>query len=241
MFSIAFAQGNGGAAPANTPPQAIRTGVVDMYVLMRAHPKLNADMKELRDRQQLIVNQLMAAEKVLMEDAKTMQGSGYKPGTDEFNQVNDALEKRAAALSTDKNKAQRELGLQDIKIKYAAFKSIRDEIQAVSVASGFAVVVDVRGTDPDLDDLSNAEMEVGQTVVWNAPSVNMTTAIVNRLNQKFQQFPAAAKVDNGKVVFLNTNQNEGGGSGPSIPQQPAPGARQQQPVAQPGSGNVGRQ
>ena len=235
MFGVAAAQ-QGGAAPANAPagpPPAVRTAVVDMFVLMRAHPKLNHDLKEFRDQQQLTVSQLMTAEKALQDEAKVMMGT-VKPGTDGFNQANEILDKKAANHAAEKNKAQRELGLRNMKIQYEAFKSVREEIQNFSIPKGIAVVVDVRGTDPDADEMTNAEMEVGQTVVWNSPSVNLTPYIVQILNQKFNQYPAAANIVNGKVVFVNTNQNDG----PGVPQLPAPGAaRQQQPVAQPQPSN----
>ena len=235
MLHIASAQApSGGAAPANVPPQAVRTAVVDMVVLLKAHPKLNADLKDFRTAQQGIVTQLMNVEKQLQDDARVITQT-LKPGTSEFNQATEALDKRMAEHNANKNRAQRELMIQDMIIKYNAFKSIREEIQSFSVPRGVAVVIDVRGINPDDDELTNAEAEVGQPVVWNAPGVNMTSSIVQMLNQKFNQFPATAKVDNGKVVFLNTNQNDGpAGNGPTVPQRVSPG------VAQPQTSNVPR-
>ena len=230
MFGVASAQPAAPAAPA-APPQAIRTAVVDMVVLLRSHPKLNADMKDFNTQRQAIATQLMNAENTLREEARVLMGS-YKPGTDEFNQANEAFEKKMAEHNANKNKAQRELMMKDMKIKYEAFKSIRDEIQNFSVPRGVAVVVDVRGTDPEADELTNAEAEVGQTVVWNAAGVNMTAQIVQMLNQKFSQYPAAAKIENGRVVFLNTGAADGMSAGPQIPSRPAAGT---QPVAAPGT------
>ncbi len=231
MLGTASAQGTSAAAPA-APPQAIRTAVVDMVVLLKAHPKLNADLKDFNTKRQAITAQLMNDEKKLQEDARVMM-SLYKPGTDEYNKASEEFDKKMAEHNANKNKAQRELIISDMRIKYDAFKSIREEIQNFSVPRGVAVVVDVRGIDPEADELTNAEAEVGQTVVWNSPGVNMTAQIVQLLNQKFNQFQATAKIENGRVVFLNTNQNEGMSPGPSVPQRANPAAGQQPQVASP--------
>jgi len=230
-LGTAFAQQQA-AAPA-APPQAIRTAVVDMVVLLRAHPKLNADLKEFGTQQQGVVTHLRNVEKNIQDEAKIAMDR-FKAGTSEYNQAMEELEKRMVELKTSQNKAQRELMIQDMKIKYEAFKTIREEIQRFSVPSGIAVVLDVRGIDPEADELTNAQEEVGQTVVWNASSVNITRQIVQQLNQRFQQFPQTANVVNGQVIFLNTNQNEAMPSpGPNVPIRPAPGA---QPTAmQPGA------
>ncbi len=234
MLGVASAQGTNPAAGAAAPqtPQAIRTAVVDMVVLLKAHPKLNADLKDFNTKRQAITAQLMADEKKLQEDARVMM-SLYKPGTDEYNKASEEFDKKMAEHNANKNKAQRELIISDMRIKYDAFKSIREEIQNFSVPRGVAVVVDVRGIDPDADELTNAEAEVGQTVVWNSPGVNMTAQIVHLLNQKFNQFQATAKIENGRVVFLNTNQNEGMSPGPAVPQRANPAAGQQPQVASP--------
>ena len=234
MFGIASAQPAAPAAPAGPPP-ATRTAVVDIVVLMRAHPKLNADMKDFNTQRQAIATQLMNAERTLQEDAKVLMGS-YKPGTDEFNQANEAFDKKMADHNANKNKAQRELAMKSMKISYEAFRSIREEIQNFSIPRGVAVVVDARGIDPDADELTNAEADAGQAVIWNSPGVNMTTQIVQMLNQKFAQYPAVAKIENGRVVFLNTGAVDGMSAGPVIPNRPAAGT---QPVAAPGTAPAG--
>ena len=230
MLGSAFAQqGNQGAAPP-AQPQLIRTGVVDMVVLLRAHPKLNDDLKKFNTYRQGIATQLMNEEQKLQSDAKIVMEK-YKPGSQEYNMAMEELEKKRVELITRQSKAQRELMMEDMKIKYNAFKSIREEIQNFAVSKGFAVVLDVRGIDPEQGELENAQEEVGQTVVWNAPNVNLTIYIVHALNQKFSQFPATANIVNNQVVFLKTN-NDGASPGPAVPNRPAPG---QQPVATPGN------
>jgi len=230
MLGTAFAQGTTGAAPASTPPPLVRTGVVDMVILLRAHPKLNADLKAFNTHQNGIRTLLMNEEKELQDKAKIVLDK-YRAGTPEYNQAMEELEKKMVELKARQNRAQRDLMMDDMRIKYNAFKSIREEIQNFSLQKGFAVVLDVRGIDPEQGELENAQEEVGQTVVWNAPNVNLTIYIVHALNQKFSQFPATANIVNNQVVFLKTN-NDGASPGPAVPNRPAPG---QQPVATPGN------
>jgi len=237
MHGVASAQQSAAPAAANAPPAATRTAVVDMVVLLKSHPKLNADLKDFANQQRAIQTQLMNAERALQEEARAMVEM-HKPGTEDFSRKSEELDKKMATLNTERSKAQREAILRDTRIKYEAFKSIQEEIQNFSQTRGVAVVIDVRGIDPDADELTNAEAEVGQPVVWSAPGVNMTIPIVQALNQRFQKFPATANVVEGrdgkpKVVFLNTNQNEGG---PSIPQRPGPG---QSPPTATSPGNQG--
>jgi len=232
MLGTAFAQGTG-AAPAAASPQANRptVAVVDMVVLLRAHPKLNDDLKNFNTQLNGVRTQQANEEQKLQNDAKIVMEK-YKVGTPEYTQEMEKLEKRMLEFRTNQSKMQREFAMQDMKIKYSAFKSIREEIQNFAARAGVAVVLDVRGIDPEQGELENAQEEVGQTVVWNAPGVNMTVQIVQLLNQKYgSTYPATAKIVDGKdgqkvVSFLNTNQNDGNSNGPSVPNRPPLGPGQ---------------
>ena len=225
MLGTAVAQGTQGAAPA-APAQTVRptVGVVDMIVLLRAHPKLNADRKDFITYQQGVATQLRNTEKNLFDEAKVVNET-LKIGSPEHTQAMEVLERRMVEFRTSQQRAQREMAMRDMKIVYDAFKSIREEIQNFSVPRGFSIVLDVRGINPEIDELSNAQEEVGQTVVWNAPGVNMTAPIVQLLNQKFSQFPATANVVNGQVVFLETNNDGMSSPGPAVPNRPAPSSQ----------------
>ena len=240
MLGTAFAQGTTGAAPASTPPPLVRTGVVDMVILLRAHPKLNADLKAFNTHQNGIRTLLMNEEKELQDKAKIVLDK-YRAGTPEYNQAMEELEKKMVELKARQNRAQRDLMMDDMRIKYNAFKSIREEIQNFSLQKGFAVVLDVRGIDPEQGELENAQEEVGQTVVWNAPGVNLTIYIVQMLNQKYGgTYPVTTNIVNNQVVFLNTNQNDGNSNGPAIQNRSAPGTGQPQPIAIQNQGTTGR-
>jgi len=235
MLGTAFAQGTQGtqgAAPA-APPPATRPAVVDMMVLLKAHPKLNADRKEFVAYHQMVRTQLMNTEKNLLEEAKVANES-YRIGTQEHTQAMEVIEKKRVEFIASQQKAQRELAMRDMRIAYDAFKSIREEIQNFSAPRGIAVVLDVRGVNPDLTELENAQEEFSQTVIWNAPGVNMTAPIVQLLNQKFSQFPLTANVVNGQVVFLETN--DATSPGPAVPNRPLG----QQPIATQNQGATGR-
>ena len=226
MLGTAIAQGTAPAAP----PAPLRTVVVDMVVLIRSHPKLNDDLKKFRTYQQGIATQLANTEKNLFDEAKVVNET-LKIGSPEHTQAMEVLDKKMMELRTNQQKAQREYMVQDTKIKYEAYKTIQDEIQKFSVPNGIAVVLDVRVIDPNEDELMNAQEEIGQPVVWNASGVNITRQIVNQLNQRFQQYPKTASIVDGKIVFLNTN-NDGASPGPAVPNLPAPSS---QPVGATGN------
>lgn len=243
LMNQVFAQAanNGGE---KTQPQPYRVGVVDMLSLMRAHPKLNADLKEFNAERMRRATDLLTKERALQEESKVLIQT-VKQNTPEFQVKNDELMKRMTELDLEKNKAQRELVLMDIRMKYEAFKSIREEINSLVFNRGFAVIMDMRMVDPtEGDELSNAEIEVTQPIIWHNNQINLTTFVINALNTRFSNLPKAAQVEpNGKITFLNNANPVANGAGlapgsgatvagQQIPQRPTPGPQMQQPRPQ---------
>ena len=171
------------AAEAQKPAQPYRAGVVDLEDLLRAHPKLNADIKNLQENAKAIQANALAQTQKLQEEGKVLQS--MKPGSVEFIAKNDELVKKMSDLEGEKARAFRDLQINNLRIVYSAYRSIQAEIETLAVQYGFAIVINNKTIDPKSEDPTLAEFAISQSVVWNYSNVDLTNFIIKALNAKY--------------------------------------------------------
>ena len=229
------------AADPPATPQPTRAGVIDLHDVLRAHPKMNADMKALEENSKIVLANIVNKAQKSQEESKVLLA--MKPGSAEYIAKNDEFIMKARELESERTIAQRDHYLKNVRIVYDAYKSVQAEIDALAPKYGFSVIVDNKTVDPKSEDPSLAEFAVTQSVVWSNPAVDLTNPIIKALNARYgKEYLVVCTIDANNVrTYSTANSAASLGTTPRVAEGAGVGnaANTAQPNRQPAPAAVG--
>jgi Skp family chaperone for outer membrane proteins len=169
---------------ANAQAQARAAGtnvaILDINYIFKNNPRLKQKLDELNGD----VARANEAVKKTREDLVKAEEElrGYKKGTPEYKEQEEALAKRAANFDTDVKLQRRELQERGVKIHYEAYQEILSATENFCNRAGIDLVIQFNGDQPNVDNPENLMSHIYKTVVWHRPAIDITPEILKILN-----------------------------------------------------------
>ena len=182
---LATALGQAGPKPESAPAAATRIAVCGVGTLFE-HCRQSGDLNaELQDRRMAIQTEddkrAKAAENVRME----LQG--LKPGSSEYESRLDELEKMQIEHKSWRESQMLRLERWHLRKTKEVYEKIIDAVARVAKDRGIQIVLDMERQELVGDDLGSIFAQVsGRKVLYSEPSVDLTGAVMARLNEEYR-------------------------------------------------------
>ena len=199
IFVLCFAWGSftSSPAPAQAPAgQSLQPYVylVDMNYIFKKHVRLAAERKELTAEADRLQKDFEEQMKSVQERAKQLApGSLLKPGTDDYNRLEEQLNKEKAAIQTSIQHKRREFILRESHMLFNAYTEISQEVKAYCEQHGIAIVMNFNGDQMNAENPEEIARGISRQVVFYNKALDITPYILPRFarEQPVNQGPAA--------------------------------------------------
>jgi outer membrane protein len=205
-YFIGTASGENGAP---TPPPAHKVGLIDIGHIFNEYDKL----KILREEFTADWQESEAQAKAHVQKIQSLQQEmkQFGEGTPEFA----TREKKFATLTSEfetfKKVTQKDLARKEAKMYHTVYLEVQNEVDALCKQYGFTLVLRF-----SRDELNSAEPQklaqgLSRTVIFHRPKDDLTTHVLKRLNESYQQNagPAAAGAAKKPAAASGIKQTKG--------------------------------
>ncbi len=172
-----------------------RIGLIDMARVFKSYKKFDNLREELKGELQKSEEKFKQMAEIIRKESEELKL--IKQGTDEYAAKEKAILGHTTQAETFRKTQQRDLIRREAQIYKQIYLEVSDAVQ--KYASHFNYTLVLRFSSDELDTVENPEevmRGLNRQVVYYRPSDDITNAIVNYLNQKYQR-TAAQPADNG--------------------------------------------
>ena len=200
LFALYFAWGSLSSSPASAQQPAAGPSLqpyvylVDMNYIFKKHVRLAAERKDLTAEADKLQKDFEEQMRSIQERAKQLApGSLLKPGTDDFNRLEEQLNKEKAAIQTSIQHKRREFILRESHMLFNAYTEISQEVKAYCEQHGIAIVMNFNGDQMNAENPEEIARGISRQVVYYNKALDITPYILPRFarEQPLNQGPAA--------------------------------------------------
>jgi Skp family chaperone for outer membrane proteins len=143
----------------------------------------------LKGQQEALKAEMKQADNVLVQEQQAIrklqeQLRDYRSGTVEYKQREAEIANRVSQLQVNAKLKRKEFDERRANLLYQAYKEIEQEVQAVAMENGFAMVLRFTGKDVPRDNLEAVFMYAGKPVVWFNHGLDITEKVIARLEHR---------------------------------------------------------
>lgn len=202
------AQGQGSAS-AET-----RVGLIDLAHVLKNYTKFTRNTEEINAEAKKKEDEVKALQAEVRDLVKQQQE--LRPESSIYVKVaNDATKKRAELEAMAQN-AQREIARRQAGVLHQTYQEIEAAVQQYATARGLTLVLrTTRDADVSSANPQDVLQEINRPVVYSAPELDITEAIVQMLNRGSSTTPAASAkpaANTSPVRTATQPQKTGGGT-----------------------------
>jgi len=174
-----------------------RIGLIDMARVFKNYKKFDSLREELKGDLTKSEERFKQMADIIRKENEELKV--LKQGTDEYAQKEKSILGHTTQAETFRKTQQRDLIRREAQIYKQIYLEVQDAVQ--KYASHFNYTLILRFSSDELEPVENPEevmRGLNKQVVYYRPSEDITNAIVNYLNQKYQRTAAApASTENG--------------------------------------------
>ncbi len=200
IFAMYFAWGSFTSSPASAQPPAGQSlqpyvYLVDMNYIFKKHVRLAAERKELTAEADKLQKDFEEQMRGVQERAKQLApGSLLKPGTDDYNRLEEQLNKEKATIQTSIQHKRREFILRESHMLFNAYTEISQEVRAYCEQHGIAIVINFNGDQMNAENPEEIARGISRQVVYYNKALDITPYILPRFVRDVPVNPANAFV-----------------------------------------------
>lgn len=188
-FNPAFAQ-----APAGEQPAA-RLGingmaVVDIEYIFKNHHSFKQQMDQLKQQMEAADADARRDQEELRKLAE--QVKQYGEGTPEFKQKEAELMKRHGDLNLKVSLMKKEFMEKEGRVYFNVSREIDDAVKVIANKNGIVLVVRFNGDPVDPNNRNDIVRNIGKSVVYNDPRMDITPYVLHELNRGSGATPTAS-------------------------------------------------
>jgi Skp family chaperone for outer membrane proteins len=192
LVPSAVVRGDGAAAPATDEPHKI--ALIDMARVFKQYKKFEALREDLKGELTKSEDRFKAMAEVIKKE--TVELKGFKEGSEEYARVEKSLLTHTSQTDAFRKSQQRELIRKEAQIYKQIYLEVSDAVE--KYATHFHITLVLRFSAEDLGTEQNPEdvmRGLNRQVVYYRPSEDITNAICEFLNRKYQRMTAAPAAD----------------------------------------------
>lgn len=179
LFGAALVVGLVSTASAQQRPVG-PVAILDLEYIFKHHARLESLKQQMQGDVQAAEHNVQKARQSLQELAKKLDD--YKKGTPEFKNLEEELAKRDADIKLQVNVQRRNFAEQQSKIFYSIYQQVAEAVKQYSQQNGIQLVMRFNGDQPDPTDPDDIVRALNKSVVYNAPEIDITPAILRMVN-----------------------------------------------------------
>jgi outer membrane protein len=191
LVSSAVARGDGGAA-ADTSPH--RIALIDMARVFKNYKKFEAMRDELKGELTKSEDRFKAMAEMIKKEQTELKS--YKEGSEEYSRVEKSLLTHTTQAEAFRKSQQRDLIRKEAQIYKQIYLEVSDAVEKYATYYKFTLVL--RFSADELSGQENPEdvmRGLNRQVVYYRPSDDITNAICEFLNKRYQRMAAAPPAD----------------------------------------------
>lgn len=190
VYQLAAQQVAGPTAPVRSTPIVRNIAVVDIEYIFKNHLRFKQEMSVLRSEAAAVEQWAQREQENMKSLAEQLKD--HEPGTSTYNQIDDALVKRQKDFEAEVIKKRKEFLLREAKLHYSTYQEIATEVQYLAAANGIALVIRFNGQQVDPNSPDDVLRYINQLIVYQAPELDLTPIVLQRLNARAQSTAASA-------------------------------------------------
>jgi Skp family chaperone for outer membrane proteins len=191
LVSSAVVRGDGTAAQDTSPH---RVALIDMARVFKNYKKFEAMRDELKTELTKSEDRFKQMAELIKKEQVELKG--YKEGSEEYSRVEKSLLTHTTQAEAYRKSQQRDLIRKEAQIYKQIYLEVSDAVEKYATYYHFTLVLRFSG-----DELSGQEnpedvmRSLNKQVVYYRPSDDITNAICEFLNKRYQRMAAAAPAD----------------------------------------------
>ncbi|MGQ9564718.1 MAG: OmpH family outer membrane protein [Thermogutta sp.] len=190
VYQLRAQQTPNSAVPVRSPALVRNIAMVDIEYIFKNHLRFKQEMSVLRSEATAVEQWAQREQESIKSLAEQLKD--HQPGTPTYNQLDDALVKRQKDFEAEIIKKRKDFLLREAKLHYATYQEIVNEIQYLATANGIAVVLRFNGQQVDANSPDDILRYINQLIVYQAPELDLTPLVLQRLNARAQSATSAA-------------------------------------------------
>ncbi|MHC4403817.1 MAG: signal peptide peptidase SppA [Planctomycetota bacterium] len=177
-------------------PRSARGGrpvaVLDVGEIFRNHTRFKAKMGELKAEVARADARMKKENEALQKLNQKLMELADKPQSAEYQQLQRELAKRNADVQVQIQLQRKEFISREAVVYHTFYEEIIEEVEQYAEAKGFDAVIRLDGTQADPKRPEEILRRINRPVVWFHDRVDITPAILDRLNQRMKKAGLAA-------------------------------------------------
>jgi len=165
---------------------APRIAMLDVSYVFKNHTgfkartaSMQAEVDQARDRMKKEEETLRTMLTDLQDPEK------YKPGSQEYKQLEEIVARRRADLEVQLRLQNKEFAVKESGIYHAVYQEIEQEVGYFAAQSGITAVLRFNGDPVEGENPNEVLRNVNKQVIWFAQGLDITPDILERLNRKW--------------------------------------------------------
>ncbi len=211
VYSEAFTQGRGAAAPA----PAHKVGLIDIEEVFTNYEKFKILQEDLKVEAEQSSQTVQRMVKQLKQTEQKLKSPTLKKGSAEYIDLEATFVKQKAALDADVKNKERDFMRSRAKVFKTVHEEVQEMVQAFAQKKGYTLIIRFRRPKFDVDDPRAVAMDLNSLVIYHRDADDITDVIAKALNRVY----ADSKRD--------SNVRPAGGRAPARTRQPAAPRRRQ--------------
>ncbi|MDR2754151.1 MAG: OmpH family outer membrane protein, partial [Planctomycetaceae bacterium] len=155
--------------------------VVDVAQLIKEHPDFRTKQENLQKLVQAEEAKFRARQQQITDKDKSLQNSGFKPGTKEHQNQVDEIANEYADFEKDVKAMQRKFALENSRIMYETYQHIKKVIGTFAKQRRIAQVTDYRVFEVNPAEPQLVAEDMDQKLVWFDEQLNITEFVIDAL------------------------------------------------------------
>jgi Skp family chaperone for outer membrane proteins len=156
--------------------------LVDMNYLFKKHARLSAERKALTAEADALQKQFEEQMRGVQERSKPLAPGGLlKVGTDEYNRLEEQINKDKATIQTGIAHKRREFILRESHLLFTAYTEISQEVKYYCEQHGIAIVINFNGDTMKEDNPDDVARGISRQVVYYNKALDITPYILPRI------------------------------------------------------------
>jgi len=182
VVSIASAQ-RSPAGPTVAPSGGgTAVALLDINHIFKSHSRFQAMKESMKSDVAQAEAQVKKEKETIRSLAERLKD--FKPGTPDYNQLEQEIVSRRADLEVLVQRHRREFLQNEAKIYHNVYKEILQEVEYFATNHNIGIVLRFSGEPVDTDNPEAVLRDINKSVIWFSGGLDITQEVLNRLNAR---------------------------------------------------------
>ncbi|TWT48631.1 OmpH family outer membrane protein [Botrimarina hoheduenensis] len=184
---VTVSAGQRAAAQASTSVNASKLGVavIDINYIFNEYQKHKGEMDAMKADFRAIDTQLKTEQQKIMQ-AEQQKAESFKPGSPEFNQLDDQIVKMKADLQVQVTRQRKDLVEREASIYYTTYREVDQAIKYYAKNKGITLVLRFNGDEADPNNRESILRSINKAVHYQ-DQIDITPDVLALLNRAASQ------------------------------------------------------